>query len=206
MVTAADRAAATCKCQVTTKLLSERAEGVAGAIGKPPPRLDRGETLPCGGFAATPCLFSQKEGTIRGANGGRYTLPPQQCTPQQKSLSSVSLTADSSFCGGSLLAVLPAKPPQKGLVPAAGGRRGSPPYATKVAAALSAAVTTTTPIGETPTFQAEPSKQKRPTQTPAALRERGSGREALLSEKRPLPRSLPLVTSSFPLVRRGGRG
>ena len=39
------------------------------------------------------------------------------------------------------MAALPAKPPLKGEVPAAGGRRGSPPYATKVAAALSAAVT-----------------------------------------------------------------
>ena len=40
-------------------------------------------------------------------------------------------------------------------------------------------------------FQAEPSMQKQPTQTPAALRERGSGGEALLSEKRPLPQSPP---------------
>ena len=43
--------------------------------------------------------------------------------------------------------------------------------------------------------QAEPSKRKGATQTPTALRERGSGGEALLSEKRPLPQNLPHVTS-----------
>ena len=50
---------------------------------------------------------------------------------------------DSSLCGGSLLAHLRAKPPLKGEVPAISGRRGSFPNAVKVAAALSAAVTTT---------------------------------------------------------------
>ena len=64
----------------------------------------------------------------------------------------------------------------------------------QVAAALSAAVTTTKPIGETPTSQAEPSKRKGAPRTPSALRERGSGGEALLSEKRPLPQSLSLST------------
>ena len=44
--------------------------------------------------------------------------------------------------------VLPKKPPLKGEVPALGGRRGSFPNATKVTAALSAAVTTTKPIGK----------------------------------------------------------
>ena len=57
----------------------------------------------------------------------------------------------------------------------------------QVAAALSAAVTTTKSIGDASTLQAEPSKRKGATQTPAALRERGSGGEALLLEKRPLP-------------------
>ena len=37
------------------------------------------------------------------------------------------------------------------------------------------------------TLQAEPTKKKGTRQTPAALRERGAGGEALLSEKRPLP-------------------
>ena len=41
------------------------------------------------------------------------------------------------------MAALPAKPPLKGEVPALGGRRGSVPHAARVAAALSAAVTTT---------------------------------------------------------------
>ena len=55
------------------------------------------------------------------------------------------------------------------------------------AAALSAAVDSLYFNGEYTASQAKPSKQKQTTQTPAALRERGSGGEALLSEKRPLP-------------------
>ena len=61
------------------------------------------------------------------------------------------------------------------------------PRAAKVAAALSAIVTITKFIGERSHFQAEPPMQKQTSQTPAALRERGSGGEALLLEKRPLP-------------------
>ena len=53
----------------------------------------------------------------------------------------------------------------------------------KVAAALSAAVTTTRPIGDTPNSQAEPTPQKHTRQTPAALRKRGGwGRGASLRE------------------------
>ena len=85
------------------------------------------------------------------------------------------------------------KPPLKGEVPAKRAEGFVPPRR-KVAAALSAAVTTTKPIGDAPTFQAEPTQKKDSTQTPAALRERGSGGEALLSEKRPLPQSFPLFT------------
>ena len=44
---------------------------------------------------------------------------------------------------GTLSATLPAKPPLKGEVPAVSGRRGSFPKRRKVAAALSAAVTST---------------------------------------------------------------
>ena len=62
VVTAADRAAATCQRWASAKLQGKRTEGVAGAIGKPPPRLVRGETLTCGGFAATLSLLPQKEG------------------------------------------------------------------------------------------------------------------------------------------------
>ena len=67
---------------------------------------------------------------------------------------------------------------------------GFVPHAAKVAAALSAAVTITPPIGEHSHSQAEPIKKKGANQAPAALRERGSGGEALLSEKRPLPQNL----------------
>ena len=52
---------------------------------------------------------------------------------------------------------------------------------TKVAAALSAAATTTKFNGDAPNSQAEPTMQKRPPQTPAALREgaRGRGKTAI---------------------------
>ena len=73
----------------------------------------------------------------------------------------------------------------------------------KVAAALSAAVTTTKQQETALTSQAEPSQQKSTSQTPAALRERGSGGEALLSEKRPLPQKLP-NRSLFRREREGG--
>ena len=63
-------------------------------------------------------------------------------------------------------------------------------YTRTSAAALSAAVDTTKKIRDNPTSQAEPPPKKHPRQTPAALRERGSGGAALLSEKRPLPLNL----------------
>ena len=61
----------------------------------------------------------------------------------------------------------------------------------QVAAALSAAVTTTNQQETAPNLQAEPSQKKRPT--PNASRSSGEGvwGEALLSEKRPLPQNLP---------------
>ena len=73
----------------------------------------------------------------------------------------------------------------------------------QVAAALSAAVTSTKLIGDAPNSQAEPTKKKDSSRTPAALRERGSGGEALLSEKRPLPQNLPTV-NLFGREREGG--
>ena len=73
------------------------------------------------------------------------------------------------------------------------------PQRRKVAAALSAAVTTTKLIGDASYSQAEPNKQKDATQTPAALREKGSGEEGLLSEKPPPPQYVP-----HPAVFRGG--
>ena len=57
----------------------------------------------------------------------------------------------------------------------------------KVAAALSAAVTTAKRQGTAPTLPGRTSRKKRTSLFPATLRERGSGGEALLLEKRPLP-------------------
>ena len=65
----------------------------------------------------------------------------------------------------------------------------------QVAAALSAAVTTTKLIGDAPTLHGRTSSKKRASLFPATLRERGSGGEALLLEKRPLPQNLPNVVS-----------
>ena len=61
----------------------------------------------------------------------------------------------------------------------------------QVAAALSAAVTITKPIGDTPTLHGRTSPKETTGLFPATLRERGSGGEALLLEKRPLPQNLP---------------
>ena len=71
------------------------------------------------------------------------------------------------------------------------------------AAALSAAVDSTKFNGDAPTIQAEPPMQKQPIQTPATLRVRGSGGEALLLEKRPLPQNLPTLRL-FGREREGG--
>ena len=81
-------------------------------------------------------------------------------------------------------------PPQREPLCAAAHDGGYSPRR-KVAAALSAAVTTTKLIEGVPTFQAEPTMQKQPRQTPAALREKGSGEEGLLSEKPPPPQNSP---------------
>ena len=67
----------------------------------------------------------------------------------------------------------------------------------QVAAALSAAVTTTKPIGEAPTSQAEPTMQKQPTQTPAALREGARGRGFSQRSRLPrIPRTFPIPSYS----------
>ena len=169
---------------------------MAGATGKPPPRLRRGETPSCGGFAATPRLLPQKEANHSRSKCWKICSPAVITYTPQKDLSSVSLTADSSLCGGSLLAAPLAKPPLKGEVPAYGGRRGSSPHAAKVAAALSAAVTTTQQQEKSPPLRRNQLRRKAPRQTPAALREKGSGEEGLLSEKPPPPQNSPV----FPLI------
>ena len=58
------------------------------------------------------------------------------------------------------------------------------------AAALSAAVTTTKPQGNAPISHGRTSREEKSSLFPATLRERGSGGEALLLEKRPLPQNL----------------
>ena len=63
-------------------------------------------------------------------------------------------------------------------------------YTRTSAAALLAAVDITKMIRDNLNLQAKPPLKKQLRQTPAALRERGSGGEALLSEKRPLPLNL----------------
>ncbi len=129
---------------------------MAGAIGKlpdglrPPPRLVRGETVTCGGFAATPRLLPQKEG-----NHPRQRMVedmPLRCSKvlsQSKGLSSVSLTADSSRYQGSQGRPLPQYQHEKTTATAvvfSSPRRMS-------AAALSAAVDAIKLIRNAPTFR-----------------------------------------------------
>ena len=59
-------------------------------------------------------------------------------------------------------------------------------------------------LSETRQLSGGPPMQKRTSQTPAALRERGSGGEALLSEKRPLPQNLRNFPRLFGREREGG--
>ena len=75
---------------------------------------------------------------------------------------------------------------------------GLPPHAAKVAAALSAAVDSTNSQGTAPHFQAEPPMQKQPTQTPAALRERGVWGERRFSQRSGLsPQNSPVPLYHF---------
>ena len=73
MVTAADRAAASYQRWVTTKLKSEWAEGVAGVIGKPPPRVRRTRNSNLWRLRRHPSSPSAEEGEPSpAADGGRY--------------------------------------------------------------------------------------------------------------------------------------
>ena len=72
----------------------------------------------------------------------------------------------------------------------------TPPPHRKVAAALSAAVTTTPKQENAPTSHGRANPKEESSLFPAALRKRGAGGEALLSEKRPLPQSSPKRSSS----------
>ena len=75
----------------------------------------------------------------------------------------------------------------------------------RVAAALSAAVTTTKQQETAPTSQAVPSQKKRPNSNASrSSGERGLGGEGLLSEKPPLPPESPVTPVSSGREREGG--
>ena len=94
---------------------------------------------------------------------------------------------------------LPAKPPLKGEVPALGRRRGSFPNATKVTAALSAAVTTTKQQEPAPTLRRNQLRRSHhPKRQPLFGREGSGGRGASLREAASPPSTSPT------LVFRGG--
>ncbi len=110
---------------------------------------------------------------------------------------------DSSFCGRGLggsapvgarrgLSDRPATPSALVLYLALAGRGGSVSRRDHNQAA-----------GNRAHSQAEPIMKKGTSQTPAALRERGSGGEGLLSEKPPLPQSPPKSATS---LEKGARG
>ena len=79
------------------------------------------------------------------------------------------------------------------------------PQRRQVAAALSAAVTTTKLQEIAPTSHGRASREEKSSLFPATLRERGSGGEALLLEKRPLPQKPPprLIERLFLCVEAG---
>ena len=91
--------------------------------------------------------------------------------------------------------------PERGGAREAGGGVHPPPRTS--AAALSAAVDSRKLQETAPNTQAEPTPQKQPPQTPAALREKGSGEEGLLSEKPPPPQNSPCTVSSGGSAREG---
>ena len=171
---------------------------MAGAIGKlpdglrPPPRLVRGETVTCGGFAATPRLLPQKEGDHPRRRMVEDILPRHSnARPNKKGLPSVSLTADSSLCRGSQGRPLPQYQHEKTTATAvvfSSPRRMS-------AAALSAAVGSRQPIEDRTHSQAEPTSKNRTPRTPAALREGARGRG--FSQRSRLPRIPPIPISLF---------
>ena len=194
-VTTADRAAATCQRWVPHSLRGDRAKVSKGRSQSPLVVPERHETLTCGGYAATPCRLPQKEDHPQQWMVEDIPLRCSKALSRRKGLSSVSLTADSSLCRGSLLASFPAKPPLKGEVPAIGGRRGSSPIPRMSAAALSAAVDLHKPIEDHAHSQAEPPMQEQPRQTPAALREGARGRG--FSQRSRLPRIPPIPVSLF---------
>ncbi len=101
------------------------------------------------------------------------------------------------------MAHLRAKPPLKGEVPALGGRRGSFPTLQRSRRLCQPPRPQLPKQKNAPTLHGrEPSKEES-SLFPATLRERGSGGEALLLEKRPLPQNLPTVIFSGGSAREG---
>ena len=144
--------------------------------------------------------------------GGSLLGEPRLRT--RREVSSVMRVAhDSSLCGGSQGGISPLRRrgggrSPSGSFPIAPAAPSAPhlqacivPKRWKVAAALSAAVTTAKRQGIAPTLHGRTSRKKRTSLFPATLRERGSGGEALLLEKRPLPQFRPA-----PSLREGARG
>ena len=168
-VTAADRAAATCQRWVPHSLRGDRAKVSKGRSQSPSVVPERHETLTCGGYAATPCRLPQKEDHPQQWMVEDIPLRCSKALSRRKGLFSVSLTADCSLCGGSLLAPPPAKPPLKGEVPAIGGRRGSFPQRQQV--------TNAPPLRRNQTRRSNPAKRQ-----PLFGREGSGGRGASLRE------------------------
>ena len=125
-------------------------------------------------------------------------MPTKRCYPQ-----SCANAHDISLCVGSTLAYLPAKPPLKGEVPALGGRRGSVPSAPQGRGGSVSRRDHNQAAGIRAQQTGATCQKEESPRPPATLRERGSGGEALLLEKRPLPQHLPAVIFSGGSAREG---
>ena len=99
------------------------------------------------------------------------------------------------LCEGSLWTVLSAKPPLKGEVPAICGRRGLFPHTAKVAAALSAAVTTAKLQETAPNEQGHIVWRKSQLRPQPLFGRRGLGRRGFSQRSRLLPRISPRISS-----------
>ena len=121
--------------------LRARPKGFAIALWKPSP------DHPCN-YAVT--TTKQQETTLQLTAAYWKGAVKSTCTKPNRGLILSQPSADSSLCGGSLLAGSRVKPPLKGEVPAKRAE-GFVPRDAKVAAALSAAVTTTPKQKNAPT-------------------------------------------------------
>ncbi len=140
---------------------------------------------------------------VTAADRAAATVRREGASADAVGVSSVMRFAhDGSLCGGNLLGGASCKAsPERG---GAHQQRaeGFVPPRWQVAAALSAAVTIAQLIGDTPTFQAEPTPKKNTPQTPAALRERGVWGERGFSQRSRLSPQSSLSYST--MAGRGG--